>query len=78
MFYLEKANLIIEGKPGDVDLAGGTEKSRWDPIYLPRTVDDQVALEGRIEGLVGAEKGTRENSKSLTYKSKTASKGRGG
>jgi hypothetical protein len=48
--------LIIEGKPGDVDFATELENSRRDPIHLAGTVDEQVALVGRIEIFVGTKK----------------------
>ena len=46
--------LVVEGEPGDVDLAGGLEDSRRNIEHGTVFGDDDVCLEGSVEALISA------------------------
>ena len=51
---LHLAALVVEGEPGDVDLAGGLEHAGRDVGAEARTGDHHVGGECRVETLAGA------------------------
>lgn len=62
---LHLAPLIVEGKPGDVDFAGGLEDARRHVQTRSVVPDDHVGRVGSVEALVGAEiqKGEKQEPK---------------
>ena len=51
---LHLAALVVEGEPGDVDLAGGLEHAGWDVFTETRARHHHVGREGRVKALAGA------------------------
>lgn len=52
---LQRTELIIEGKPGYVDLAGAPEQTRWHPETITRRRNDDVSRERAVDIFVGTE-----------------------